>query len=176
MADAPHRASAAAHHDGVLRLGEVLELVEAGHADLDLRLRQRHRAGVAIRKGSDGGEHVCLRGIAIRVGYVSVPRFGEGTHLKLRMNNGHPTPTALGINNGQGMSRALTAGSPGDGSRGAPRTARKLPAHRGALDRLQLAKIDPRRITGPYGRVAVSWPKPAPQRALLGRKTAKKEA
>lgn len=113
--------------------------------------------------------------IAIRVGYVSVPRFGEGTHLKLRMNNGHPTPTALGINNGQGMSRALTAGSPGDGSRGATRTARKLPAHRGALDRLQLAKIDPRRITGPYGRVAVSWPKPAPQRALLGRKTAKKE-
>jgi hypothetical protein len=63
VADAPHRASVAAHHDGVLRLGEVLELVEAGHADLDLRLRQRHRAGVAIRKGSDGGEHVCLRGL-----------------------------------------------------------------------------------------------------------------
>ena len=50
---------AAAHHDGVLRLGEVLQTVDVHHAGRDTRLRQRHRAGVAIGKGSDGGEHLC---------------------------------------------------------------------------------------------------------------------
>ena len=52
---------AAAHHDGVLRLGEVLQTVDVHHAGGHARLRQRHRAGIAGgRKGSDGGEHLCV--------------------------------------------------------------------------------------------------------------------
>jgi hypothetical protein len=50
---------AAAHHDGVQRLGEGLQVGARVHAGRDTRLRHGHRAGVAIGKGSDGGEHLC---------------------------------------------------------------------------------------------------------------------
>ena len=50
---------AAAHHDGVQRLREGLQVGARVHAGRDTRLRHGHRAGVAIGKGSDGGEHLC---------------------------------------------------------------------------------------------------------------------
>ena len=178
MADAPPCVRwlfAAAHHDGVLRLGEVLELVEAGHAGLDLRLRQGHRAGVASgRKGSDGGEHLCCED---RVGDedVWVPRCRRRHRQKLK-------DTAGGANKFSETAfrtRAIHA-QPGDGGawrgRGRqasfPRIAEPTRPRRG-----KPARPGPRWITGLDRREAVSRPKGrhSGSKRPLGRKQRKRK-